>query len=384
MSELPPSRADAWQALLERIATPVVRCGLDPGLIQAMPIETAPDVSQAKRQAFSPLEALGRLMCGMAPLLEAQARGQRAGSISVQDVHRLLQGALQPPPRGLNFSHGRQPLVDAAFLAQAVLRAPTALNASLSQMLRSALVAAFKLTRRIRPHFNNWLLFSAMIEAALAQLGEDWDEMRVDLALRQIHSWYLGDGTYSDGPSFHFDYYNSFVIQPMLLDILAAVADHDPDWQRMRPQVLARAQRQAQILERLIAADGSFPPIGRSITYRCGAFHLLAQLSLLHALPGSLAPAQVRGALWATIQRTLGPSSTFSPDGWLRLGLNGVQPSLAEGYISTGSLYLCATAFLPLGLPDSDAFWANPDQPWTQLSLWSDGQEIPRDAALKG
>ena len=57
-------------------------------------------------------------------------------------------------------------------------------------------------TRVIRPGFNNWLLFSATIEAFLALAGEQWDPMRVDYAVRQHGEWYKGDGVYGDGPQF--------------------------------------------------------------------------------------------------------------------------------------------------------------------------------------
>jgi hypothetical protein len=68
-------------------------------------------------------------------------------------------------------------------------------------------------------------------------------------------------------------------------------------------------------------------------------------------------------------------------EGWLRIGLCGHQPGIGEGYISTGSLYLCATALLPLGLPASDAFWSGAAQPWTAVKAWS-GQPFPIDHAL--
>ena len=42
-----------------------------------------------------------------------------------------------------------------------------------------------------------------------------------------------------------------------------------------------------------------------------------------------------------------------------------ISPGIGERYISTGSLYLCAAAFLPLGLPPSDPFWASPPEPFT-------------------
>src|SRR6185436_1281520 len=147
--------------------------------------------------------------------------------------------------------------------------------------------------RQITPGFNNWLLFSAMVEAALKALGASWDRLRVDYAVHQHDQWYKGDGVYGDGPSFHWDYYNSFVIHPMLVDVLETCGDEVEAWREMRPHVLERARRYAAILERLIAPDGSFPAIGRSIAYRCGAFHLLAQLALRRELPDTVSPAQV-------------------------------------------------------------------------------------------
>ncbi|MCB0106669.1 MAG: DUF2264 domain-containing protein, partial [Caldilineaceae bacterium] len=142
-----------------------------------------------------------------------------------------------------------------------------------------------------KPHFNNWLLFAAIIEAFLYQVGADWDPMRVDYALRQHEQWYLGDGIYGDGPAFHWDYYNSFVIQPMLIDILATVAGVDAAWDALREPVLRRAQRYAVIQERLISPEGTFPAIGRSLAYRFGAFQLLAQIALRRELPPEVTPA---------------------------------------------------------------------------------------------
>ena len=92
-------------------------------------------------------------------------------------------------------------------------------------------------------------------------------------------------------------------------------------------------------------------------------------------------PSQVRGALGAVIRRTLEVPGTFDNAGWLRIGLAGHQPSLAEGYITTGSLYLCTLAFLPLGLAPTDDFWAAPAADWTSRKLWS-GLDLPPDHAI--
>ena len=157
----------------------------------------------------------------------------------------------------MNFTRDRQPLVDAAFLAQGLLRAPRALRERLSRATTRQLVAALESTRAIVPGFNNWLLFSATVEAGLKSLGACWDTMRVDYALRQHEQWYKGDGAYGDGPEFHWDYYNSFVIHPMLVDVLDACADESAAWKdlaaarrgardalRGRPGAAHRARRQ--------------------------------------------------------------------------------------------------------------------------------------------
>lgn len=71
----------------------------------------------------------------------------------------------------------------------------------------------------------------------------------------------------------------------------------------------------------------------------------------------------------------------FDAKGWLRPGVYGYQPELAEGYINTGSLYLCAAVFLPLGLPPQDEFWFARDESWTSKKVWA-GEVAPIDHAI--
>jgi hypothetical protein len=311
--------------------------------------------------------------------VEGRARGRFANMAA----DALRQATDPASADALNFTMGGQPLVDAAFLAHAIVRAPRALWETIDTSTQRRLVTALAATRRITPGYNNWLLFSAMVEAALCRAGEPWDQLRVDYALRQHEAWYKGDGVYGDGPAFHWDYYNSFVIQPMLLDVLAVCGDARDSWRAMRADVVARAARYAGIQERLIGSDGGFPPIGRSLAYRCGAFQLLAQVALRRELPPGVPPAQARAALDAVIRRTLDPPGTFDASGWLQIGLCGHQPAIGERYISTGSLYLAATVFLPLGMPPDDPFWVGPGLSWTARRAWS-GEAFAIDSALKG
>lgn len=372
----------AWVAYAVKLADPVLTNLAAGTLKKTMPVEQA---AGANRAPVTHLEALGRLLAGLAPWLALPAAGDAEGRARARLAglaRQAIAEAVDPASHdALNFTTEGQPLVDAAFLAHAVLRAPAVLGDGLDATTRGRLVHALETTRATTPAFSNWLLFTAMVEAGLARLGAAWDRTRVDYALRQHEQWYLGDGTYGDGPEFHWDYYNSFVIQPMLLDVLDALGTEYKDWTAMRAPVRDRARRHAAVQERLIAPDGTFPPIGRSIAYRAGAFQLLAQMALRKDLPEGVMPGQVRSAMSAVLARTLDAPGTFDEAGWLRIGLAGHQPGVGERYISTGSLYLVATALLPLGLPATDPFWAEAAQPWTSRKAWA-GEPFPIDHAL--
>jgi hypothetical protein len=377
-----------WTALLQRIAEPVLVNLAANQLRARMPVE-APANTVADRSRFTHLEAFGRTLAGLAPWLELDNAPPAESAVTsrLADLaRRSLANATDPAaPDFLNFTnqnHGSQPLVDAAFLALGLIRAPRTLWAPLDPAVQQRVIACLEQTRAITPGENNWVLFSAIIEAFLAGAGAKWLEAPVDRALQDHVAWYKGDGAYGDGPEFHWDYYNSYVIQPMLVTVLEQMKKVSDQWTALWPPVLSRAQRYAAVEERLIAPDGTYPPLGRSITYRCGAFQLLALMALRDELSEKVTPAQVRGALSAVIQRTLGAPDTFDAQGWLQVGLAGHQPGLAEPYISTGSLYLCAAGFLPLGLPASHAFWSSPPAPWTQVKVWS-GQNLPADHALR-
>lgn len=374
-----------WLERMRRVAEPVLAAAAARRLKAAMPVEAkTPD-----RGEYTHLEAVGRTLVGIAPWLEGDGGDaaerelrERFGAMARQAIDAITDPASPDRCRFTSDRPHTQSLVDAAFLAHALLRAPTALWAKLDPTAQRRLADDLISTRRIRPPFNNWLLFAATIEAALHRIGEQADPMRIDYAIRQHEQWYKGDGVYGDGPSFAWDYYNSYVIQPMLLDVVRAAGPaYVYDFAGLEPKLLARARRYAAVQERLISPEGTFPAIGRSLAYRTGAFQHLAAMALRDELPAELSPAQVRCALQAVIRRCLEPDANYDADGWLRIGLVAAQPSLGEGYISTGSLYLCSTVFLPLGLPPTHPFWSAPDEPWTSRRVW-DGGDLPADHAL--
>ena len=373
-----------WLSVVTRITEPVLSSLSQRKLKATMPVET-PHGNIEDRKQYTYLEACGRLLTGISPWLESGGSTGQEGDLRRRYsalARESIAAAVDPAsPDYMNFTHGAQPVVDAAFLALAVLRAPSALWEKLDASTKTHLVDALRSTRVIRPGFNNWLLFSATIEAFLASVGQPWDAMRVDYAVRQHEEWYKGDGLYGDGAEFHWDYYNSFVIHPMLLATVETLSRFSPAWNGFHPAIVTRAQRYAVIQERLIGPDASYPAIGRSLAYRFGAFHLLADMSLRRQLPESITPAQVRTALTSVIRRMIEAPGTFDDRGWLTVGFCGHQPAIAEPYISTGSLYLCTAALLPLGLPAADPFWSDPPQPWTSRKVWS-GENVHADHAI--
>lgn len=369
-----------WMETMIRIADPVLQALAKEQLRVLMPLgEVAED-----RGNYSYLEAFGRLVCGMAPWIEHGPRGGEEGEIRQKYATLIRKGievATDPNSADyMNFESGGQPIVDTAFLAHALVRAPSELYEKLPSKVKKNLITALKKTKTRKPYFSNWLLFSAMIEVALYRCGEDWDRMRVDYALKQHEEWYVGDGVYGDGPAFRADYYNSFVIQPMLVDIINNVYHEEEDWYGLKTNINNRAKRFATIQERSISPEGTFPVVGRSLAYRFAAFQHLAQMALQNNLDKSISKTQVRCALTAVIRRMLEMPGTFDDHGWLRIGFCGYQPELGEGYISTGSLYLCATVFLPLGLQEDDRFWQGEEE-WTSKKAWSGG-EVTIDDAL--
>jgi len=384
-SSLGGTRAE-WIAMLDRVCKPLFTALSERKLKQVMPVEAYAGEQQHRRQTTY-LEALGRALAGIAPWLEHGPESGDEGRLRRQYCDSALAGIASAvdkhSPDYMDFGGDRQTVVDMAFLSVGLLRAPNQVLARLPAATRRQLADAMRATREQLPGYNNWLLFAAATEAALQALGEPWDRMRVDYAVRAHAEWYLGDGVYGDGPVFHQDYYNSFVIHPFLLTVMDAVGKQEPAWAAMAEPIHKRAVRYAALQERMIAPDGSYPVVGRSITYRCGAFHALADMALRQLLPPEVSPEQVRGALTAVIRRTLGAPGTFDAQGWLQIGLAGHQPKLGEVYISTGSLYLCTAAFLPLGLPADHRFWSGSAMPWTSVKVWS-GSDIPADHAIDG
>ncbi|KRA64554.1 hypothetical protein ASD89_20880 [Caulobacter sp. Root656] len=385
-----PSDDRAYMAgLLEKIASPVLSAMSKGELKKAFPLELSP-TWDGRESGVAYLECFGRMISGLSPWLALPEDATAEGKIRKRLTEQALQSyvhAVDPasPDYLLWRGHG-QALVDSAYFTQALLRAPKALWEPLDATTKKRIVEEIKGLRRVNPPFINWLLFAAMNEAFLLQIGEEADPMRLNTAVRMIDEWYIGDGWIKDGATFHFDYYGSFVMHPMMIQVLEVMEAHKaPFWKddltKWRELAVKRAQRYSEHLERFVSPEGTFPPFGRSLTYRTAVFQPLALLALRKQLPAKLSEGQVRSALVAAHRAVFSQPSNFTKDSFLTIGFAGHNPALGDWYSNNGSMYITTEGFLALGLPASDGFWTAPAQAWTQKLAFS-GQPFQKDYAV--
>lgn len=370
-----------WSSLLYKIAYPIVHNMAEGTLRKNLPLEKGPDY-YLNVLKVTHMEAVGRTMAGIAPWLALPDDDSKEAVLRKQLREELVKGLpnIVNPDHAdfLNFRTEQQPIVDASYIAQAFLRAPKQLWDPLDSLTKQRFIFEFKALRTRKASFNNWLLFSGITEAFLLKIGEQADPVRMDIALRKMKDWYVGDGYYKDGEKFAMDYYNSYVIHSMMVDMLKVMVEKKQASQRDYDEALKRMVRYAELQERMISPEGTYPPLGRSITYRTAAFQALAQVSLMEKIPEYIKPAQVRCAMTKVMHNIFDTKGTFSDDGWLQLGLAGHQPEVADQYTSTGSLYICSTGFLALGLLANNPFWTEPYADWTSRKAWS-GQPVKKD-----
>lgn len=374
--------------ILYQMAAPVLSNMSEGKLQENMLVELSPTWDgRDKRVTY--MECFGRLMAGLAPWLslpdDDTAEGKQRKQLREWALKSYAQSVDPESKDYLLWRKEGQPLVDAAYIAESFLRGYDALWVPLDDLTKQRYIAEFQQLRRVDPPYTNWLLFSSTVECFLKKAGAQTDYYRITSALRKVDEWYVGDGWYSDGEDFAFDYYNSFVIHPMYVECLEVMTNGGKQniWNVKGgnfPNALKRMQRFGMILERFVSPEGTFPVFGRSITYRTGVLQPLALLSLRGWLPKELPAGQVRAAMTAVIQRMFGDNRNFNAEGYLTLGFNGSQPNISDWYTNNGSLYLASLAFLPLGLPADAPFWTDAPQPWTSKKAWG-GEDFPKDHA---
>ncbi len=380
-----PSDREYWSSLAWQMSQPVLEKMAEGKLQQQMETEYSPSFDKRNRKVLF-MECFGRLMSGIAPWLALPDDNTKEGQMRHQLREWALasyKNAVDPDsPDCLLWQGAGQILVDAAYIAESFLRAYDTLWVPLDETTKQRYLAHFRSLRDIDPPYTNWLLFSSTIESFMAKAGAPYDQYRVNSACRKMEEWYVGDGWFSDGPDFAFNYYSSYVFHPMYLETLQAMIDAKAntrlDYQKYYNRELLRCQKYSIILERFISPEGTFPVVGRSIPYRMAVMQPLALMAWQQKLPSDLSNGQVRAALTKVMHRMFDTQKNFNKGGYLTIGFCGHQPNVADWYTNNGSLYMTTLSFMPLGLPANHPFWVDAAQPWTQVKAWN-GMDFPKD-----
>ena len=371
-----------WVETLQKIALPVLMNVKKDSLRKNMVLES----KSVEASKFAYLSAFARVFNGIAPWLELGPTESEEGRLRAKYINLTIEAisvAVNPKRNDYMFySEPKQSLVDMAFFAQGLLRAKNQIWLNLPIDVQAKIIAELKNARLIAPYENHWILYTSLIEATLLEFTGECDKERLIYAIHKFRDqWYLGDGIYKDGDDFASNYYNSLIIHPLLNDILIVMRKYGLSDGEFLDVQLMRSSRLSSQLERIISPEGNYPIIGKSIAFRTGIFHTLAQVSLLKVLPRNIEPAQVRSALTQVLRNLFEGNQNFIKENWLTLGLNGHQADLAETDINTGSLYLCCAVFLPLGLDPNDSFWTNDFEEWTSLKAWK-GYAVDSDQSI--
>jgi hypothetical protein len=139
---------------MTKIAAPVLENLATGTLKQNMPFESLS--TDPLRREVSYLEAVGRTICGIAPWLELGPDETEEGKLRAKYIDLVVRGlknGVNPQAEDhLMFDNRHsQPLVDAAFLAEGILRAPKQIWGNLDQQTKDWLVKEWKISRSIKP-----------------------------------------------------------------------------------------------------------------------------------------------------------------------------------------------------------------------------------------
>jgi len=334
-------------------------------------IKRSPNDNNKRDTNLGYLECFSRIFSGISPWLVLEKINDdyeyNKQQLIMSYILTCFENLFQYLDEKMNLFIYDQSIVESAFICYGFIISKNKIWKKLTDNSKNKLISLFKKVRFLfkeNHKNNNWYLFHGIIESFFKIINIDYDNNFVQKMIINVNSWYCGDGFYSDGPSkFKMDYYNSYVIQPFYIEVLKIFKSELVDI------AIVRSLRFSEFLERIIGEDGTFPPLGRSIVYRFGVFHLLSYCIYNKTISNDHCYGQLRYALTKVLNKIIN-KDIFNDNGILELGFNSKQENISDNYSNTGSCYLTVLGFLPLGLNESDIFWLEPDKLFTQEACW--------------
>ncbi len=203
---------------------------------------------------------------------------------------------------------------------------------------------------------NNWQFFTVLVNLALKKLGRPYSRERMEEAMANYESYYIGNGWYGDGKRPQKDYYVSFAIHYYCL----LYAHYAPEDEARVSLYRERAMEFGKGFLYWFDEEGRAVPFGRSLTYRFAqtAFFSVCAMTGVEVLEtGALKGVIGRHLRWWLAQ------PIFDNGGALTVGYAYPDLMMSEGYNGAGSPYWALKSFAFLGLPSEDPFWRTAEEP---------------------
>ncbi len=295
------------------------------------------------------MEGFARILWGLAPLWGGNGTDKEFEQIYHQGLingtdpkHEEYWGEL------VDFN---QMIVECAPIGLALILAPDKVWDPLSDVQKVNLYNWLSKINEIQCSNNNWNFFKIFVNLGFRQVGAPYNKQVVHEALENVHSFYLGNGWYSDGLTVQMDYYISFALHFYGLIYARVMEKDDPENSRIFKE---RACIFAKDFIYWFAEDGSSIPFGRSLTYRFAqcCFWSACVYAGIEPFPMDV----MKGIIVRHLQWWL-DKPILDNGGILSIGYAYPNLNMSEDYNGHGSPYWALKAFLILALEDNHKFF---------------------------
>ena len=282
------------------------------------------------------------------------------GGGSAQDFEAIYQRGLAAGTDPQNPDYWGDPgdydqlFVEMAAIACAILETPEKVWTPLSAQAQKNLAAWLNTINQHQIPGCNWLFFMILVNLALDSVDMPCDMANAERGLREVDTWYVGDGWYSDGPAAtkpQKDYYVPWALQYYGVLYSVFAKKRDP----ARAAVFAqRALEFGKQFAMWFDTDGAALPYGRSLGYRFGqcAFYSVCIFAGLEPLPLPV----MKGIIVRNLQWWM-DKPICDRDGVLTIGYCYPQLYMSERYNAPGSPYWGMKTFVLMALPEEHPFW---------------------------
>ena len=201
----------------------------------------------------------------------------------------------------------------------------------------------------------NWLFFRVFVNVGLKNICSGGSDAQIEEDMKELDSYYQGDGWYSDGHTEQYDYYISFGMHFYGLLYAGIRMKEDPEGSN---KFMERAAIFAKDFSGWFAPGGEAVAYGRSMTYRFAqcSFWSAAAFAGLENYADWITPGVLKGMVLRHL-RWWFQKPFFSDNGYLTVGYAFPNLLMAESYNGPGGPYWGLKSFFVLALTEESSFW---------------------------